>query len=239
MGNGWRRAAPTLYSHPGRCEGGILPYERFLQVVPVPYRLPMKDWSLDGLYTYMSFKAHQQVWGRHITVTDTHGADRAVLLYMFHNPFSGDWSFNAYVIPGPPGFPFNGEMQQLYITGPIPGHGDRGDTPPETGWTVSPDPGMPAGAPVPTTHPHDAGRHPKLCRNAGCKCKCARTDGGASCCIVSKKLLPLTNSENLPWVIEAKTGVGNLCFRDSFKPLDCNDYAVNCKPWPDTNNCSK
>ena len=38
-----------------------------------------------------------------------------------------------------------------------------------------------------------------------CSCTCNKSMGGTPCCIVHKTMLPLSNSENIPWVIEDRT----------------------------------
>lgn len=43
------------------------------------------------------------------------------------------------------------------------------------------------------------------CDNVGCKCNCNKSMGGTACCVVHKTMLPLSNSENIPWVIEDRT----------------------------------
>ena len=47
--------------------------------------------------------------------------------------------------------------------------------------------------------------HTGTCNNTGCKCNCNKSMGGKLCCVVHKTMLPLSNSENIPWVIEERT----------------------------------
>ena len=82
-----------------------------------------------------------------------------------------------------------------------------GTHPPTTGWY------SPAGTPF---NPGDLqivdrGQDEKVCvyeapcDNVGCKCNCNKSMGGTACCVVHKTMLPLSNSENIPWVIEDRT----------------------------------
>lgn len=43
------------------------------------------------------------------------------------------------------------------------------------------------------------------CDNVGCKCDCNKSMGGTACCVVHKTMLPLSNSENIAWVVEDRT----------------------------------
>ena len=43
------------------------------------------------------------------------------------------------------------------------------------------------------------------CDNVGCKCNCNKSMGGTACCVVHKTMLPLSNSENIAWVVEDRT----------------------------------
>ena len=43
------------------------------------------------------------------------------------------------------------------------------------------------------------------CDSDGCKCNCNKSMGGPACCIVHKTMLPLSNSENIAWVVEDRT----------------------------------
>ena len=43
------------------------------------------------------------------------------------------------------------------------------------------------------------------CDSDGCKCNCNKSMGGTACCIVHKTMLPLSNSENIAWVVEDRT----------------------------------
>ena len=43
------------------------------------------------------------------------------------------------------------------------------------------------------------------CDNVGCKCNCNKSMGGTACCVVHKTMLPLSNSENIAWVVEERT----------------------------------
>ena len=52
---------------------------------------------------------------------------------------------------------------------------------------------------------HLGGSCGSKCDNVGCKCNCSKGMGGVSCCNVHKTMLPLSNSENIPWVIEQRT----------------------------------
>ena len=47
--------------------------------------------------------------------------------------------------------------------------------------------------------------YPGSCNNTGCKCNCNKSMGGTACCVVHKTMLPISNSENIAWVIEDRT----------------------------------
>ena len=59
------------------------------------------------------------------------------------------------------------------------------------------------------------------CNNTGCKCNCNKSLGGTSCCNVHKDMPPISISENIPWVVEART---------------CHKH-WNIKPPPKNNSC--
>ena len=60
--------------------------------------------------------------------------------------------------------------------------------------------------PISTIVPaHDTGYCHGPCDNVGCKCNCNKSMGGTACCVVHKTMLPLSNSENIAWVVEDRT----------------------------------
>ena len=43
------------------------------------------------------------------------------------------------------------------------------------------------------------------CDNVGCKCNCNKSMGGTACCVVHKTMPPLSNGENISWVVKKRT----------------------------------
>ena len=43
------------------------------------------------------------------------------------------------------------------------------------------------------------------CDNVGCKCNCNKSMGGTTCCVVHKTMPPLSNGENISWIVKTRT----------------------------------
>ena len=79
-------------------------------------------------------------------------------------------------------------------------HKGVGTHPPTTGWEAAGTP-RPDDLKIVWSLPGKVCGYEAPCDNVGCKCNCNKSMGGTACCVVHKTMPPLSNSENIPWVI--------------------------------------
>jgi hypothetical protein len=148
--------------------------------------------------------AHAPMWSAAIAALP--GQGRWGYIYYNHNPTIDRWVLTVQKRAGS-----HNEVSAIAFTA----SSDYGDgTPPETGWIAV---GLPISAGSITldkTYIEGGCAPGPPCDNVGCKCNCSKGMGGVSCCNVHKTMLPLSNSENIPWVIKQRA-----CFnkKDYFK----------------------
>ena len=83
-------------------------------------------------------------------------------------------------------------------------HKGVGTHPPTTGWEYAGTP-RPDDLKIVWSLPGKVCGYEAPCDNVGCKCNCNKSMGGTACCVVHKTMLPLSNSENIAWVVEERT----------------------------------
>ena len=127
--------------------------------------------------------------------------------------------------PAPPGWRFVLlQASGAPAAGPFPAaavlgyaSGSLVDGPPSSGWTVTgiacsncppnvSTSNWPSAVEIShTLHWRQVDCASSPCDNVGCKCNCNKSMGGTACCVVHKTMLPLSNSENIAWVVEERT----------------------------------